>query len=110
MTPPTVTIRGVRLLADDLDNIVRAHARRVDHVRLWRELNRDPDEWLYLGRLCPSEGRIDPICLRFGGGWYHARLCDRRGRVITGVRFGIDESAWPVTAETRERIRRHRER
>ncbi len=110
MSPPTVIIHGLRLLADDIDNIVGAPARRVDHVQLWRELSRDPDEWLYLGPFPPRECRIDPICLRFGGGWYRAKLCDRRGRVITGVRFGIDELAWPVTGETRERIRRHRER
>ena len=49
---------------------------------------------------------------RFGGGWYRAKILGawdrerRREEYFEQVAFGIDQQWWPMTAETRERIRK----
>ena len=110
MSPPTVIIRGLRLLADDIDSILGALADRAYAVRLWRAVDEKRHEWLYLGDWPPAICHLATIGTRFGAGWYRARIYGRQGGYITQVVFGLDELAWPVTPETRELIRRHQQR
>lgn len=110
MSIRTVAIRGRRFLADDIDSILGALADRAYVVHLWRRVDGTRDEWVYLGESPPVLCGIEQIGRRFGAGRYRARICGRRDGYITHVEFGLDERAWPVTAETLERIRRHRDR
>jgi hypothetical protein len=115
MSPRTVSIRGRRIEAGDIDGILRALVDRVYSVRLWRESDSYGDEWVYLGAFPPAQCDIELIGERFGGGAYRAKIYGRwdpktrQDPYIPQVEFGLDERAWPVTPETRELIRRYQQ-
>jgi hypothetical protein len=82
-------------------------------VQLWRQVGATRDDWTYLGRLAPEQCEIELVAERFGGGWYRAKIFGawdperRREEYFEQVSFGIDEGAWPITAETHERMIKH---
>ena len=95
-----------------VDEIVRAYGRRVRVVQLWRRLDRTRNDWTYLSRLAPEQCEFELIGQRFGGGDCRAKLLGpwdpvgRREEYLEQVQFSLDDRAWPMTAETRERIRK----
>ena len=100
-----------RHFPDDIDEILRGYEPRARAVQMWRLLDGTRDQWTYLGRLAPEQCEIELIAKRFGGGEYRAKIFgawDReRGQeeYLEQVSFAIDRW-WPMTAETRERIRK----
>jgi hypothetical protein len=104
--------RPPRHFPDDIDEILRGYGKRARVVQIWRQLEGKRDVWTYLGRLHPSVCGVEEIADRFGGGWYRAKILGawdpalRREEYFEQVSFGIAEEAWPMTAETRERIRK----
>ena len=104
--------RPHRDFADDIDIIVHRNGPRVRVVQLWRRLERRQNEWTYIGRVPPEVCEIELIGLRFGGGEYRAKLLGdwdserRQEEYLEQVTFRLDEQYWPMTAETRERIRK----
>ena len=108
---PTKT-RPPRHFADDIDIIIHGYGPRVRVVQLWRRLDPMRNEWTYIGRVPPELCDIEPIGKRFGGGEYRAKLLGdwdgerRQEEYLEQVTFCLDEQYWPMTAETRERIRK----
>ena len=104
--------RPPRHFPDAIDEILLGYGRQARVVQLWRQRDDKRDEWTYLVRLCPEECDIELIAKRFGGGWYRAKIFGawdpelRREQYFEQVAFGIDQQWWPMTAETRERIRK----
>ena len=104
--------RPPRHFPDDIDGILRGYGRRARVVQLWRQLDHKQDVWTYLGRLQPEQCEIEMIGHRFGGGWYRAKILGawdrerRREEYFEQVSFGLDDRAWPMTTETRDRIRK----
>lgn len=104
--------RPPRHFADDIDHILRGYGPRVRVVQLWRRLDPMRNEWTYIGRVPPEVCEIEQIGRRFGGGEYRAKLLgdwdrDRRQeQYLEQVTFCLDDQWWPMTAETRERIRK----
>jgi len=102
--------RPPRHFPDHIDEILAGYGPRARVVQLWRQLDHKRDVWTYLGRLPPEQCEIELVAQRFGGGWYRAKICGawdrerRREEYFEQVSFGIDQRAWPMTAETRERI------
>ncbi len=100
-----------RHFPDDIDEILPGYGPRARVVQLWRQLEGKQDVWTYLGRLRPEECEIEMIGHRFGGGWYRAKILGawnretRREEYFEQVSFGLDQW-WPMTAETRDRIRK----
>ena len=111
-TTKTKPPRPFRNFPDAIDEILSGYGPRVRIVVLWRQLDRKQDVWTYLGRLQPEQCEIEMIGDRFGGGWYRAKILGawdrerRREEYFEQVAFGIDQQWWPMTAETRERIRK----
>ena len=101
-----------RDLLDFLDPIVAGYGSRARVVVLYRQLDGSPKTWTYLGRLDPAEAQLELIGRRFGHGWYRAKILGawnpetRREEYFEQVTFGLDEQAWPMTPETRLRIRK----
>ena len=108
--------RPYRAFPEDIDGILEGYGSRARVVQIWRQLDGTDDQWTYMGRLMPEECEIDLLGVRFGGGWYRARIFgdwDRERRQETyleQVTFGLDEYAWPMTEETRKRIWAQRQR
>ena len=104
--------RPARPFPDYIDGIVREYGPRVRVVQLWRRLDRRRNVWTYLGRVPPESCEFELIGRRFGGGEYRAKLLGtwnrerRQEEYLEQVTFAIDEQYWPMTAETRERIRK----
>ena len=104
--------RPPRHFADDLEDVLRGYGPRAQVVQLWRQLDGKKDEWTYLGRLAPEQCGVETIAHRFGGGWYRGKIFGewdrevRREQYFEQVSFGIDQQWWPMTAETRDRIRK----
>jgi len=111
-TTKTKLPRPFRNFPDAIDEILHGYGPRARIVVLWRQLDRKQDVWTYLGRLQPEQCEIEMIGDRFGGGWYRAKILGawdrerRREEYFEQVAFGIDQQWWPMTAETRERIRK----
>ena len=111
-TKKTKPPRPFRSSPDAIDEILTGYGRRAKVVQLWRQLDEMPDVWTYLGRLQPAQCEIEMIAKRFGGGWYRAKILGpwnrelRREEYFEQVAFGIDQQWWPMTAETRERIKK----
>ncbi len=111
-TGKTKLPRPPRSSPDAIDEILHGYGPRARVVQLWRQLNGKGDDWTYLGRLQPEQCEIELIADRFGGGWYRAKIRGdwdrerRREEYFEQVAFGIDQHWWPMTAETRERIRK----
>jgi hypothetical protein len=93
-----------------IDEIVNAYGRRVHVVALWRKLDGARNVWTYLARLAPEQAKIELVGQRFGGGEYRAKLlgpwdpASRSEQYLEQVQFALDDRAWPMTAETRQRI------
>jgi hypothetical protein len=104
--------RPFRNFPDAIDEILRGYGPRARVVALWRQLDGKRDVWTNLGRLQPEECEIEMIGHRFGGGWYRAKIFGawdrqrRREEYFEQVSFAIAQDYWPMTAETRERIRK----
>lgn len=104
--------RPHRNFPDAIDEILYGYGPRARVVQLWRQVDGTRDEWTYLGRLRPEQCEIELIVERFGGGWYRAKIFGawdrerRREEYFEQVAFGIDQQYWPMTPETRERIRK----
>ena len=111
-TSKTKPPRPHRNFPDAIDEILSGYGPRARVVQLWRQLDGKRDVWTYLGRLQPEQCEIELIADRFGGGWYRAKIFGawdrerRREEYFEQVSFGIDQQWWPMTAETRERIRK----
>lgn len=111
-TMPPRPSRPWRSSPDAIDEILHGYGARARVVQLWRQLDGKRDVWTYLGRFQPGQCEIEMIGDRFGGGWYRAKILGawdparRREEYFEQVSFGIAEQGWPVTAETRERIRK----
>jgi len=112
MKTPTKKMRPPRLFPDDIEDILRGYGPRARVVQLWRQVDGTHDEWTYLARLTPEQCEIELIGQRFGGGWYRAKIFGawdpkrRQEEYFEQVAFGLDDRAWPVTAETLARIRK----
>src|SRR6266513_2358809 len=108
----TKTTRPHRNFPDAIDEILHGYGPRARVVQLWRQLDAKRDPWTCLGRLQPEECEIELIANRFGGGWYRAKILGawdrerRREEYFEQVAFGIDQQWWPMTDETRDRIRK----
>jgi hypothetical protein len=108
---PTKT-RPPRHFADDIDIIIHGYGPRVRVVQLWRRLNRRQNVWTYIGRVPPEMCEIELMGKRFGGGEYRAKLLGdwdskrRQEEHLEQVTFCLDEQYFPMTAETRDRIRK----
>lgn len=108
----TKPARPFRNFPDAIDEILSGYGPRARVIQLWRQLDGKRDVWTYLGRLRPEQCEIELIAHRFGGGWYRAKILGawnretRREEYFEQVAFGIDQQWWPMTAETRERIRK----
>jgi hypothetical protein len=111
-----VKSRPFRNHPDDIDGILEGYGSRARVVQIWRQVDGTDDQWTYMGRITPDECEIELIGARFGGGWYRARIFggwdrDRRQEeYLEQVTFGLDEYAWPMTAETLGKIRAHAQR
>ena len=108
---PTKT-RPPRSSAWYIDEIVRAYGPRLCVVQIWRRVDGMRNQWTYLGRLAPEQTEIELIGKRFGGGDYRAKLLGpwdpelRQEEYLEQVSFALDDRYWPMTAETRDRIRK----
>ena len=104
--------RRARSVFDYIDEIVRGYGPRVRVVQLWRRVDGARNVWTYLGRLAPEQCEIELIGKHFGGGEYRANLLGewdterRQEEYLEQVTFCLDEQYFPMTAETRERIRK----
>lgn len=104
--------RPPRYFPEAIDEILWGYGSRARVVQLWRRRDNRPDEWTYLGRLRPAESQIELVARRFGGGWYRAKIFGvwdpdgRREQYLEQVSFSIDQHWWPMTPETRDRIRK----
>ena len=104
--------RPFRNFPDEIEVILHGYGPRARVVQLWRQLDGKRDIWTYLGRLDPAECEIEMIGARFGGGSYRAKILGawdrerRREEYFEQVSFALDEQAWQMTAETRDRIRK----
>jgi hypothetical protein len=104
--------RPPRHFPDAIYEILPGYGSQAQVVELWRQLDNKPGVWTYLGRLLPAECDLELIGKRFGGGWYRAKIfgpwdpAQRREVYFEQVSFGIDQQFWPMTADTRERIRK----
>src|SRR5690349_17856774 len=104
--------RPFRNFPDEIDVILHGYGPRARVVQVWRQLDGKPDVWTYLGRLDPAECEIEMIGHRFGGGSYRAKIfgawdrARRREEYFEQVSFAIAQDYWPMTPETRERIRK----
>ena len=111
-TTKTKPPRPFRNFPDEIDVILHGYGPLARVVQLWRQLDHKQDVWTYLGRLQPEESEIEMIGHRFGGGCYRAKILGawnretRREQYFEQVAFALDEQAWPMTAETRDRIRK----
>ncbi len=111
-TRKTKQHRPFRNFPDAIDEILHGYGPRARVVQLWRQLDGKRDVWTYLGRFQPEQCEIELIGDRFGGGWYRAKILGawdrarRREEYFEQVSFGLDRQYWPMTAETRERIRK----
>jgi len=111
-TENTKPPRPPRHFPDAIDEVLWGYGSQARVVQLWRQRDGKPDEWTYLGRLRPEESEIELIAKRFGGGWYRAKIFGawdrerRREQYFEQVAFGINQKWWPMTAETRDRIRK----
>ena len=111
-TTKTKPPRPFRNFPDELDVILHGYGPRARVVQLWRQLDGKPNVWTYLGRLDPAECEDVMIGRRFGGGSYRAKILGawdrerRREEYFEQVSFAFDQQAFPMTAETRERIRK----
>jgi hypothetical protein len=110
-TAKTKPPRPHRNFPDAIDEVLNGYGPRACVVQLWRQVDGIPNRWTYLGRLRPEQCQIELIARRFGGGWYRAKIFgpwdreQRREEYLEQVAFGIDQQWWPMTTETRERIR-----
>ncbi len=106
--------RPPRHFPDFIDEILGGYGSLARVVQVWRRVDGTRDEWTYLGRLLPEQCAIELIADRFGGGWYRAKIFGgwdpklRREEYFEQVAFGIDDRAWPMTAETLARIKQQR--
>lgn len=104
--------RPFRNFPDAIDEILHGYGPRARVVQLWRQVDGKSSLWTYLGRLLPEQSEIEMIGERFGGGWYRAKIlgpwdpAQHREVYFEQVSFGIDQQWWPMTTETRERIRK----
>jgi len=111
-TTKTKPPRPFRNFPDELDVILHGYGPRARVVQLWRQLDSKPDVWTYLGRLDPAECEDVMIGHRFGGGSYRAKIFGawdrerRREEYFEQVSLAFDQQAFPMTAETRDRIRK----
>jgi len=111
-TSKTKPPRPFRNFPDAIDEILHGYGPLARVVQLWRQLDRKRDVWTYLGRLQPGECEIEMIGHRFGGGWYRAKILGawnretRREQYFEQVSFCLDQQYFPLTAETRDRIRK----
>ena len=111
-TTKTKPPRPHRDFADDIDIIIHGYGPRLRVVQLWRRLNRRQNVWTYIGRVPPEMCEIELMGKRFGGGEYRAKpLGDwdskrRQEEYLEQVTFCLDEQHFPMTAETRDRIRK----
>jgi hypothetical protein len=111
MKTKTKKLRPPRHFPDAIDEILGGYGPRARVVQLWRQVDGTRDQWTYLGRFAPEQCQIELVAQRFGGGWYRGKIFGvwnrelRREEYFEQVSFGIDDRAWPVTAETLERIR-----
>lgn len=94
----------------DPEMVVQNLGRRVQVVVLWRRRDDDPERWLYLERMVPSEFCYETVKQRWGGGAYRIRLfgawdrARRQEKYITQVAFWIHRG-FPPTAVLRARLR-----
>ncbi len=85
--------------------------RRIRVVVLWRQRDEDPDKWICLERMQPSEFSYETVKQRWGGGAYRIRLfgawdrARRQEKYITQVAFWIWDG-FPPTPALRARLRR----
>jgi len=111
-TTKTKPPRPFRNFPDEIDVILHGYGPRARVVQLWRQLDGKPDVWTYLGRLDPAECEDVMIGHRFVGGSYRAKIFGawdrerRREEYFEQVSFAFDQQAFPMTAETRDRIRK----
>ena len=111
-TTKTKPPRPFRNFPDAIDEILSGYGPRARIVQLWRKLDGKRDVWTYLGRLQPEQCDIELIGKRFGGGEYRAKLLGewdterRQEEYLEQVTFRLDDQYWPLTAETRDRIRK----
>ncbi len=90
--------------------VVQDLGRRVRVVVLWRQLDDDPERWIYLERMLPDEFSYETVKQRWGGGAYRIRLFGawdrgrRQEKYITQVAFWIWEG-FPPTPALRARLR-----
>ena len=111
-TTKTKPPRPFRNFPDELDVILHGYGPRARVVQLWRQLDGKPDVWTYLGRLDPAECEDVMIGHRFGGGSYRAKILGawdrerRREEYFEQVSLAFDQQAFPMTAETRDRIKK----
>ena len=111
-TAKTKPPRPHRDFADDIDIIIRGYGPRVRVVQLWRRLDPMRNEWTYIGRVPPELCEIELIGTRFGGGSYRAKILGawdrerRREEYFEQVSLAFDQQFFPMTAETRDRIRK----
>src|SRR5438093_2407622 len=97
----------------DPQMVVQNLGRHVRVVVLWRQRDDDPERWIYLERMQPTEFSYETVKQRWGGGAYRIRLfgawerARRREKYITQVAFWIHRGFRP-TAALRTRLRRAR--
>jgi len=95
--------RNPEMVLQDLGTQVRV-------VVLWRQRDDDPERWIYLERMYPSEFSYEAVKERWGGGAYRIRLfgawdrARRQERYITQVAFWIYRG-YPPTPALRARMR-----
>ena len=88
----------------DPEDVVNDLGRRVRVIVLWRQQDEDPDKWIYLERMQPSEFSYETVKQRWGGGAYRIRLFGawdrerRQERYITQVAFWIHQGFPPTPA------------
>lgn len=93
----------------DPEDVVSNLGARVRVVVLWRQRDDDPDRWIYLGRMLPSDFSYETVKQRWGGGAYRIRLfgawsrAHRQKRYITQVAFWIHRG-FPSTPALRARL------
>lgn len=104
----------------DIEGVLQHYGPRARVVVLWRRQERRSKQWLYLGRLAPDRCELHLLQLRFGGGWYRAKIYGdwdpekRREEYLQQVTLLIDGPIGPETiewmraAEFRRRRRRSR--
>ena len=90
--------------------VVHDLGRRTRVVVLWRQRDDDPEAWIYLQRMLPSNFSLEAVKNRWGGGAYRIRLFGawdrgrRQEKYITQVAFWIYQG-FPPTAALRARLR-----